>query len=191
MKLCHYCNLEKPLDNFGNNKRAKDGKKTKCNSCHNEHMKAYYWQHREILAAKALAHHYENREVANAKRKANRLKNLEKQMQHSRQWQKDNPEAANAIKTNWRMKNRVKLREIAEQREAVIKAGNVPSAYIKELRQMPCNYCGKYFENKMHIDHVVPISKGGQHSIDNLVTACKPCNLSKANKLLDEWLATR
>ena len=191
MNLCLYCNLEKPLDDFGNDKRAKNGKKTKCRSCHNEYMKAYYWQHREVLAAKVLVHHHKNKESANAKRRANRLKNLEREIQHSRQWQKDNPEAANAIKTNWRMKNRVKLREITEQRETVIKAGNVPSTYIKELRKLPCNYCGNYFEGQMHIDHVVPIAKGGKHLIENLVSACKSCNLSKADKMLDEWMATR
>jgi 5-methylcytosine-specific restriction endonuclease McrA len=30
-----------------------------------------------------------------------------------------------------------------------------------------------------HIDHVVPLSAGGRHSLDNLVLACAPCNLSK------------
>lgn len=190
MKLCRYCNIEKPLDFFGNDKRANDGKKNKCSSCHNEYMKAYYWRHREVMAARVLVHHYKNRESANARRKQNRLKNLEKQMQHSRQWQKDNPEAANSIKSNWRMKNRVKLQQLAKHREMIIKTGNVPSSYIKELRQLPCNYCGQYFENKMHIDHVVPISKGGQHSIDNLVTACRSCNLSKSNKFLHDWLAS-
>ena len=191
MKLCHYCNLEKSLDNFGNDKRVKDGKKNKCNSCHNDYMKAYYWQHREVMAAKALVHHHKNKESANARRRENRLKNLEREIQHSRQWQKDNPEAANAIKTNWRMKNRVKLQEIAEQRETVIKAGNVPSSHIKNLRKMPCNYCGNFIEGQMHIDHVVPIAKGGEHSIENLVSACKSCNLSKADKMLDDWMATR
>lgn len=154
-------------------------------------MKAYYWQHREVLAARVLVHHYKNRELANAKRRANRLKNLEKQMQHSRQWQKDNPEAARAIKANWRGKNRVEELARSKARADLVKQGNVPSSAIKELRKEPCNYCGEYFEGQMHIDHVVPIAKGGQHTLDNLVSACKPCNLSKADKLLDDWLATK
>ena len=191
MKICRYCNKELPINKFGNDKRSKDGKKNKCSSCHNEYMKAYYWQHREVLAARVLVYHYKNREIANKKRKLNRLKNLEKQMQHSRQWQKDNPELANAIKTNWRMKNRVKLKAIADKRNIIVKNGNVPSSFIKMLKTQPCNYCGIYVENQMQIDHVIPIAKGGQHSVENLVSACKSCNLSKSDKMLDVWILTR
>lgn len=30
-----------------------------------------------------------------------------------------------------------------------------------------------------HIDHLTPISAGGEHTADNLVLSCAPCNLSK------------
>lgn len=36
-------------------------------------------------------------------------------------------------------------------------------------------------------DHVFPVSRGGVHSIGNLVLACSPCNTSKAAKLLIQW----
>lgn len=36
-------------------------------------------------------------------------------------------------------------------------------------------------------DHVVPIRRGGRHSIGNLLPSCNRCNLSKAAKLLVEW----
>lgn len=40
-----------------------------------------------------------------------------------------------------------------------------------------CAYCttGVY----EHMDHVVPLSKGGPHSLDNVVPACAPCNRRK------------
>ena len=44
-----------------------------------------------------------------------------------------------------------------------------------------CQYCG--FSEELTFDHVVPRSKGGQTTWDNVVTACSPCNLRKANKL--------
>jgi 5-methylcytosine-specific restriction endonuclease McrA len=190
MKLCRTCNTEKSLDLFGNDKKSKDGKKNKCNSCHNDYMKSYYWKHREILAAKALAHHYKIQSVANEKRRLNRLKNLDKQMAHSRQWQKDNKEAAKAIKANWRHKNREVVKANKDKRNQLEKASNLPSKYIAELRRKPCNYCGNYYEGKMHIDHVIPISKGGLHTIENLVSSCATCNLSKSDKLLTKWLKT-
>lgn len=50
-----------------------------------------------------------------------------------------------------------------------------------------CFYCGV---NKQEaFDHVIPISRGGLHDIENLVPACKRCNSSKSNKLFEEeWL---
>jgi 5-methylcytosine-specific restriction endonuclease McrA len=191
MKICHYCNIEKPLELFGNDKKAKDGKKSKCASCHNDYMKAYYWRNREVVAARVLAYHYENRELANAKRRANRIKNLEKQMEHSRQWQKNNPEAAKAIKKNWNHKNRQYLSAKEKERADLKKSGNVPLEFIRQLQTQPCAYCGNFISGKMQIDHIVPISKGGLHTLDNLASACKPCNQSKSNKFLHEWLASK
>ena len=39
-----------------------------------------------------------------------------------------------------------------------------------------CAYCGADWE---HVDHVVPLARGGAHALANLVPACAPCNLSK------------
>lgn len=49
-----------------------------------------------------------------------------------------------------------------------------------------CQYCGAHGV-KLECDHVIPVSSGGQTSMENLVTACKPCNRSKGSKLLGEW----
>jgi 5-methylcytosine-specific restriction endonuclease McrA len=46
-----------------------------------------------------------------------------------------------------------------------------------------CAYCGKRADT---IDHVVPRSRGGSHSWDNCVAACRACNSRKADKLIEE-----
>lgn len=51
-----------------------------------------------------------------------------------------------------------------------------------------CVYCGEA-DAEMHIDHVVPISRGGSNEVDNLVAACAACNSSKGDKLPSEWRA--
>jgi 5-methylcytosine-specific restriction endonuclease McrA len=46
-----------------------------------------------------------------------------------------------------------------------------------------CQYCGVTAES---IDHVVPRSKGGEHTWENVVAACRPCNVRKRDRLLHE-----
>jgi len=47
-----------------------------------------------------------------------------------------------------------------------------------------CQYCGA--KHNLTIDHVIPRSKGGKDTWENLVVCCTPCNLRKGNKLLKE-----
>lgn len=46
-----------------------------------------------------------------------------------------------------------------------------------------CQYCGeKFAHSQLTLDHVIPKSRGGQKSWENIVTACAPCNQLKANR---------
>lgn len=49
-----------------------------------------------------------------------------------------------------------------------------------------CRYCGERGK-KLECDHVIPVSRGGLHTANNLVTACFTCNRSKSSKLISEW----
>lgn len=53
-----------------------------------------------------------------------------------------------------------------------------------------CAYCGQR-PVQIQMDHVVPLARGGAHSIGNILPACPPCNMSKGAKLLTEWRARR
>jgi len=46
-----------------------------------------------------------------------------------------------------------------------------------------CQYCGGRAET---LDHVVPRSRGGGHTWENVVAACRTCNVTKADRLLGE-----
>ncbi|WP_405000646.1 HNH endonuclease [Kitasatospora cathayae] len=50
-----------------------------------------------------------------------------------------------------------------------------------------CAYCD---ERATHLDHVVPLARGGADAESNVVPACASCNLSKGAKTLAEWMAT-
>lgn len=57
--------------------------------------------------------------------------------------------------------------------------------YVYQRDQYCCKLCGKALTyEEATLDHVIPRSKGGSGSINNLVTACKPCNQSKDDKLM-------
>ena len=65
-----------------------------------------------------------------------------------------------------------------------------------------CPYCGGALgplrqdedlvadETTAHLDHMDPLSRGGEESIRNTVYVCSDCNLSKGRRLFVDWLAT-
>ena len=50
-----------------------------------------------------------------------------------------------------------------------------------------CHYCGSIV-GPFHLDHVHPVILGGASTPDNLVVACRPCNMSKGPLTIEEWL---
>lgn len=79
-------------------------------------------------------------------------------------------------------------RRRALRRDAQV-AGPVPAeVYAAILESGPCVYCGCAAE---HVDHVRPLFQEGWEHESNLVPACETCNLSKREKLLDQWIPER
>lgn len=68
----------------------------------------------------------------------------------------------------------------------------VPTAIKGELHEDSdgtCEYCGNPppADTRLEYDHVLPVSRGGETIVENLVLACRPCNRSKADKTPKEW----
>lgn len=65
--------------------------------------------------------------------------------------------------------------------------------YVRKQVLMRFNYtcanCGHRdpLRKTLNVDHIVPMSRGGTNSVDNLQALCKTCNSSKGNKLPREW----
>ncbi len=50
-----------------------------------------------------------------------------------------------------------------------------------------CQYCGRRFAtSELSLDHVVPLSRGGVSTWENVVCACLPCNVRKGNRSPEE-----
>lgn len=46
-----------------------------------------------------------------------------------------------------------------------------------------CNICGCDITNEKHLDHHIPLSRGGEHTLTNVVWLCPVCNIAKSNKV--------
>jgi len=62
--------------------------------------------------------------------------------------------------------------------------------YVKEReRRDICIYCGRTGE--LTVEHILPLSRGGSDTPDNVVFVCKTCNCSKGNQRLYEWFGLK
>lgn len=57
---------------------------------------------------------------------------------------------------------------------------------MKRRTNQCCTYCGER-SDELQKEHVIPLSRGGDHSIGNLAPSCPTCNFSKNARLLIEW----
>jgi 5-methylcytosine-specific restriction endonuclease McrA len=53
-----------------------------------------------------------------------------------------------------------------------------------------CAYCGTT-DQPLQRDCVLPLSRGGRYTLDNIVPACRSCNTSKCNDEVTSWLRRR
>lgn len=61
---------------------------------------------------------------------------------------------------------------------------------IYERDNYKCQHCGKQLDRfTSTLDHVTPVSKGGDNSFENLITSCRECNSKKNAKLLGDLMA--
>ena len=55
-----------------------------------------------------------------------------------------------------------------------------------------CQYCGRSAPDALlEIDHIMPVSKGGDNSLLNLITSCQDCNRGKTNRELSDDSAVK
>jgi len=161
MKACSTCKRDQPLSHYSACSKVKSGLNARCKSCEKlRHKKDY---------------------------EANKDYNLE----WARQYRQDNYERRLEIERESRQKNKERYRPSKNARQRVRNKILAEKKYLildKELRRIyksPCFKCGST-ENQS-LDHIIPISRGGNHSVGNIMTLCFTCNASKNAKLLSEW----
>lgn len=73
---------------------------------------------------------------------------------------------------------------MAEKRKAISKKLRFE---VFKRDSFTCQYCGRKSPDIiLHIDHINPVSKGGENDILNLITSCVECNLGKSDRKLTD-----
>lgn len=160
-RVCIKCKIVKPFAQFHKNKRTFEGVHNVCKICHNAASKKRYQAQGEKLRGQMATQ---------------RANNYEHRLEIERASRKKNKEAQRPLKN---MAQTVRNRIISGSKNVIL------AKEIAKLYKNPCFMCGT--SEKPCIDHIIPLSRGGNHSIGNLMTLCRRCNTSKGKKLLVEW----
>jgi len=111
-------------------------------------------------------------------------RNAESEKARSIEWRRANPEAARKIQMRSHYKNyESDIMRMAARRAAV--RAYVSDKDIRRIMSQSCAECGS--NDNLHLDHIVPLSRGGKHTVGNLQMLCGKCNLSKNKSLTVEW----
>jgi hypothetical protein len=108
---------------------------------------------------------------------------------------KADPEHAKERANEWRKRNPAARSDIIHRRRAR-KLGNdgnepITEAHLKLLLDAQdgcCRYCRTPLGKDKHLDHRIPLARGGSHAPSNVCWACPTCNLRKNRKTESEFL---
>lgn len=131
----------------------------------------------------------ENREAYLAYHAKYRAENPEVVRERYRQWEARNPKHA----VEWVANNRERARENVRRRRSRLRGATTFEIRSRDILRLldrhrwECVYCGESLRAGYHIDHVVPISRGGSNGVGNILPACDFCNVSKNSWFLSEW----
>jgi|ERR1035437_5694981 5-methylcytosine-specific restriction endonuclease McrA len=143
--------------------------------------------------------HLENRDRRLAERKERYQNNREGELLKCAEWARNNRDKTRAASKKWQAKNKpylaVRMGEYRkrhkhqrtttpEERMRI----RVWADLIKSKELVECHWCHKFFPpSEIEFDHIMPISKGGRHALENMCPACIHCNRSKGAKVILDY----
>lgn len=198
-KICTKCNKELPatLEYFRKKEKGKYGLSAQCKECDKE----YYGSNKKRILATQKNYAQEHKEKITAYRKEYRKNNRQKILENDRTYYLNNIEKFREYEKKNKIrifKCRKKYREThkdqfkfyrqnreAKKRELPYSLNKKQWVKIKQYFGNKCAYCGK--EEPLAQEHFIPLSKGGEYTINNIIPSCKSCNSSKRDKNFFEW----
>lgn len=209
-KNCNKCKRDRAMDCFYRNNQRADGRTGVCRDCMTVMRKAWDKRYNQTPKARAASKRYYHSEKGQAAKRAYRKTytmtdaQREKYRVAGRAHEKDPRYKARrkryeaspkgkAMKARLDKryartdKGRFSKRKVEIKRKHQIKSANCTITRdqwlaIKAAFKNRCAYCHQTFQ-RLEMDHVIPLSKLGPHSAENIVPACRKCNASKGNRL--------
>lgn len=209
-KRCTKCGEIKPSNYFVKDPTKKDGLYSSCKDCYKikynnfldknrNRVKKYREENRDKYLASKKKTYYKNRDknlqrmsewhsINKNKEIEYRKENKDKINEKSREWAKNNAVRRNKVLAVWRKNNPEKVYIQKANRHSLERGsrGNVSEKEWSDLCNKydnKCLCCGE--KKKLTQDHIIPITKGGIHHIDNLQPLCRNCNSRKHTKTTD------
>jgi 5-methylcytosine-specific restriction endonuclease McrA len=175
-RTCTKCNERLPISSFHKDKSATDGLKATCKKCRINRVKDWYQDNIQ-----------ERREKASSRRK----NNVESERQKDNERYERDREKRIALATEHSHRRRArKLNTVVEKGISVLS--------LKKKHGTQCHYClkemdfskgvGRKFNSDMAtIEHLIPLARGGEHTFENTVLACRFCNISRGAKSQEDF----
>jgi len=199
-KTCTKCHTEKSVSQFY---VARGKYVSACKECKTLQGKQYYIDNKETVKVKRAAYQKAHRAEQYVHTQAWRKNNPDKAREAGRRqyannvehrravknaWRIENPEAIKSALERYRLQHLPKMAEKAHKYRARKRSNGVYQVSEKELIKLyssSCIACGT--TERVTVDHIIPIARGGRHSIGNLQPLCLSCNSSKNVKTMAEW----
>jgi len=191
-KKCACCLIVKEKSEFTKYRSNKDGLYSYCRVCKNLKQKEDSLKYHDRINKYMKEYNKRTKDKRDAYYKAYYKENKERILENSREDYEKTKDKVKKRHKNWEINNKAKRSKIkAKRRSKVLKNGifYISEKEITKLLSSNCYICQA--NPSEHLDHIVPISKGGTHSIGNLLGACQRCNLEKGSKTLYEYKRQR
>lgn len=132
----------------------------------------YYLQHGDIFKRRSREWHHRTRPLRLQRMRRYRQEHLAEIQARNREWQRNHPEYDHA--------------KAVRRRGQIAKPLNpLDWSKLKAFWGHRCAYCRR--TEPLTQDHITPVSKGGEHTLSNIVPACQSCNSSKKDRTLSEF----
>lgn len=190
---CTKCGRLLSRSEFFSDKRIRKGIKSQCKRCCYERMSAYQKTERGKAAfAKSTRKYVQTERGRETSREGyRRYHATEKGKQKSREYERS--ARVRSVRKDYKRSESGKLaisnynhRRRANLQKTKYKISDQEFQELLHKCVGKCSYCGRS-NVKLELDHIVPLSRGGLHEINNLALVCGSCNRSKGSKLLSEW----